>query len=126
MCDKKIFSFKIVFQSFISFLFILSLLISGCSSENEDEPVVCPPDLNILTITNIKNIPDKVAITKVAADITGACWSIIGTVEAPYEDGQVILTLPVIYKPEELQEVESSKDNVCGTGVPFPVIRKHL
>lgn len=114
MCDKKIFSFKIVFQSFISFLFILSLLISGCSSENEDEPVVCPPDLNILTITNIKNIPDKVAITKVAADITGACWSIIGTVEAPYEDGQVILTLPVIYKPEELQEVESTKDNVCG------------
>lgn len=84
MCDKEIFNFKIVSQSFISFLFILSLLFSGCSSENEEEPVVCPTDLNILTITNIKNIPDKVEITKVAADVTGACWSIIGTVEAPF------------------------------------------
>lgn len=116
MCDKKTFNLIILFQTFISFLLIMSLLVSGCSdSENEEEgPIVCPTDLHILTITDIKNIPDKVTITKVAANITGTCWDVINTVEAPYKDGQVILELPIAFSSEELQDVESTSENVCG------------
>lgn len=79
-----------------SLFLIFTLILSGCSKDENtnNQPDPEPKVISSITITNINNIPANVTFDRVKANITGECWSVVGTVEAKYEDGKAIIQLP--------------------------------
>lgn len=81
-----------------SLFLIFTLILSGCSKDKDentnDQPDPEPKVISSITITNINNIPADVTFDRVEANITGECWSVIGTVVTKYEDGKAIIQLP--------------------------------
>lgn len=102
--------------SIILFLLIFVMILSGCSKDEntnyppDPEPVIEPS----ISITNINNLPANVLFDRIEANITGECWSIIGTVEAKYENGQAVIKLPTSFTNEQLQIVDRRDNNMCG------------
>ncbi len=99
------------------FFLVFIMLLSTCAKE-EAEPIE-PPDPEpivgpSITIAKINNIPANVTFDRVEANITGECWSNIGTVEAKYENGQAIIILPTDFTAEQLQIVDRRDNNMCG------------
>ncbi|MDR0658959.1 MAG: hypothetical protein LBG18_08540 [Mediterranea sp.] len=101
------------------FFFVLSvssLLLLICGCKEEDNLPQDPPDQakNEIVITDIANIPPDMTFDRIKVDIKGVRWKIIASVEAPYERGKVVLTLPADFSPDDLQPVERTKENMYG------------
>lgn len=90
------------------------LFLTACNKDDEKDPEI--PMLqkglleNILTIEDIQNIPEQVDFDKVTAEITGVDWSIIASVNAPYEEGKITLTLLSAFNSAQLQAVDRGED----------------
>lgn len=99
-----------------SLFLIFTLILSGCSKDENtnDQPDPEPKVISSITITNINNIPADVTFDRVKANITGECWSVVGTVEAKYEDGKAIIQLPTSFATEQLQIVDRHENKKCG------------
>lgn len=97
----------------LALLLLLSLALFGCRKE-EDEPAPEVEKEITLTISAIKNIPAGITFDRVTANITGACWRVIGTVEAPNVAGTVTLPLPTGFALEQLQKVDRRGNDKCG------------
>jgi len=82
------------------------------TSCKDDDPEPLSP--YTITITDIEGIPSEVVFDKVVAEIRGACSETIGSVEAPYTHGKAVLEVSSIFPPEKLQQVERTKENMCG------------
>lgn len=97
---------------FISVLLIFSFLIVGCHDDNEEEPPVPelptpePPDYSTIIVKDIRNIPENFIFDKVRVKVTGLDWSVIETLEFPYENGQIVMELPTTFPSEKLQKVD--------------------
>lgn len=97
---------------FICLLLIFSLLMVGCSDdENEGEPPV--PNYTII-VKDIQNIPDNFTFDRVEVKLTGADWQVIETLTFPYENGQIIMDLPTVFSPEVLQKVDRRGGDMGG------------
>lgn len=97
---------------FICLLLIFSLLMVGCSDdENEGEPPV--PNYSII-VKDIQNIPDGFTFDRVEVEVTGADWQVIETLTFPYENGQIIMDLPTVFSPEVLQKVDRRGGDMGG------------
>lgn len=97
---------------FICLLLIFSLLMVGCSDdENEGEPPV--PNYTII-VKDIQNIPDGFTFDRVEVEVTGADWQVIETLTFPNENGQIIMDLPTVFSPEVLQKVDRRGDDMGG------------
>lgn len=116
MRNKVIYSLEVMLQPLVLFLLIFSVVLTiSCSSdENEKEPDPDTPGYSEITITDIKKIPENVTFDKVKVEITGACWSVIKELSFPYTNGQVIMSLPTTFLPEELQKVDRQDGDMCG------------
>lgn len=77
--------------------------------EPKPEPKTYP-----LVITDIRNLPPKTTFDRIAVQITGVDWSIIATVEAPYENGAATLVLPLEFPAEQLQVADRRGGNMTG------------
>lgn len=97
---------------FISVLLISSFLIVGCHDDNEEEPPTPelptpePPDYSTIIVKDIRNIPENFIFDKVRVEVTGLDWSVIETLEFPYENGQIVMELPTNFPSEKLQKVD--------------------
>lgn len=97
---------------FIFLLLIFSLLMVGCSDdENEGEPPV--PNYTII-VKDIQNIPDNFTFDRVEVEVTGADWQVIETLTFPNENGQIIMDLPTVFSPEVLQKVDRRGGDMGG------------
>lgn len=97
---------------FICLLLIFSLLMVGCSDdENEGEPPV--PNYTII-VKDIQNIPDNFTFDRVEVEVTGADWQVIETLTFPNENGQIIMDLPTVFSPEVLQKVDRRGGDMGG------------
>lgn len=99
------------------FFLVFIVLLSACAKE-EAEPIEPPaPEPTVepsIIIAKINNIPANVTFDRVEANITGECWSNIGTVKAKYENGCAIIILPTDFTAEQLQIVDRRDNNMCG------------
>lgn len=77
--------------------------------EPKPEPKTYP-----LVITDIRNLPPKTTFDRIAVQITGVDWSIIATIEAPYENGAATLALPLEFPAEQLQVADRRGGNMAG------------
>lgn len=97
---------------FIFLLLIFSLLMVGCSDdENEGKPPV--PNYTII-VKDIQNIPDNFTFDRVEVEVTGADWQVIETLTFPNENGQIIMDLPTVFSPEVLQKVDRRGGDMGG------------
>jgi hypothetical protein len=109
-------------MNFLSVLPLSALLLSiaGCKGDDDlpPEPILPPEPAylaeNTITITTIADLPPGLTFDKVKADIQGVKWKIIDSVEAPYVQGKIVLTLPAGFAPDDLQQVEQTKGNLGG------------
>lgn len=104
----------------IPFLFMLSglLLLSGCRKDGEP-PMSMPPntglDDNKITISNIEGIPANVSFNKIAVELYGTDWEIIGGATASYHEGKAVLTLPNVFSEQSLMKaVRSNASDYTG------------
>lgn len=116
ICPKIAAKRKILSCSLFFLLLMLSSLISSCSDSEKEEIPEPHSGLhnNTLTIMNISNIPTNITFDRVEVKITGACWSVITTIEAPWQDGQAVITLPNTFLSNQLQNVKGGADDMCG------------
>lgn len=100
----------------IFLLMIFSLLMAGCSDdENEEEPPAPDtPDYSTIIVKDIRNIPDNFIFDRVEVKVTGADWQVIETLSFPYENGQIIMDLPTVFSPEVLQKVDRRGGDMGG------------
>lgn len=105
----------------ICLLLIFSLLMVGCSDdENEKEsPVPEVPDYSTIIVKDIQNIPDNFTFDRVEVKVTGADWQVIETLEFPYENGQIVMTLPATFPSEKLQKVDRQDGGMTGYWTGF-------
>lgn len=89
----------------LSYLLFSATLIS-CDKENEKPQPDLPANTclagNELTISGIADLPGHIAVDRVCAQIQGAEWAIVATVEAPFRDGKAVLALPAEFPTEKL------------------------
>ncbi len=117
----------------LCFFFVMPFV--SCDNDNEEPPIVIPdpdptpnpgpdPDNpfsntwlfdNEVLISHIVGIPGNVTFDKVKVQISGKCWDIIQEVEAAYEDGKIILSLPTEFPAESLSQVVRSGDSSSET-----------
>ena len=97
---------------FFSALLALSLVwfMTSCKDNDDDDPFVP----YTITIADVDGIPPHVAFDKVVVEITGACWEVIASVEAPYIHGQAVLEIPSMFPPDKLQKADWSDNDFCG------------
>lgn len=107
---------------FISVLLISGFLIVGCHDDDDgpeqeppapELPTPEPPDYSTIIVKDIRNIPENFTFDKVRVQVTGLDWSVIETLEFPYENGQIVMALPTTFPSEKLQKV----DRRVGIGV---------
>lgn len=93
----------------------IGYILSACSSDN-DTPIIPKASLSghTITISDIIFPSENISFERVIAEIKGTCWEVISNVEAPYEEGEIILTLPKALPTNKLQVVEKTKTNPCG------------
>lgn len=97
-------------------------MTAGCGDTEEgggmpgpDAPEPDPqPATYPLTISEVRNIPEGVSFDRLAAQITGVDWSLIATVEAPFEEEEATLGLPLEFPSENLQVVDRRNNNMAG------------
>lgn len=89
--------------------------MSSCKDDDDNESFG-PTYLSeqTITITDIVGIPSNVAFDKIVAEVSGACWEVISSVEASYEHGRAVLTLPSTFLSNKLQKVDRSGGDICG------------
>lgn len=92
----------------ISVLLIFSLLMTGCSDNEKEEELPAPdiPDYSTVIVKDIQNIPANFTFDRVEVEVTGVDWQVIETLEFPYVNGQVVMTLPTGFSSEKLQAVD--------------------
>ena len=92
----------------ISVLLIFSLLMTGCSDNEKEEEPPTPdiPDYSTVIVKDIQNIPANFTFDRVEVEVTGVDWQVIETLEFPYVNGQVVMTLPTGFSSEKLQAVD--------------------
>lgn len=105
-------------------LLVPVLLTAGCNDTQENEGAPDPtiplpepkpePKTYPLVITDIRNLPPKTTFDRIAVQITGVDWSIIATIEAPYENGAATLALPLEFPAEQLQVADRRGGNMAG------------
>ena len=115
---------KISLCSLLLALLAPVLLTAGCNDTQENEGAPDPttplpepkpePKTYPLVITDIRNLPPKTTFDRIAVQITGVDWSIIATVEAPYENGAATLALPLEFPAEQLQVADRRGGNMAG------------
>ena len=101
--DLRYLSYPVIFV-----LLIFSLLMAGCSDdENEEQPPALDvPDYSTLVVKDIQNIPADFTFDRVEVKVTGVDWQVIETLSFPYENGQIVMTLPTSFPSEKLQTVD--------------------
>jgi hypothetical protein len=90
------------------------LLVSGC---DDDENLSQDPAYlanNKITIADIVDIPPDLTFDRIKVNIQGVSWKIIASIEALYEHGEIVLTLPAGFSADDLQQVEQTKENKGG------------
>lgn len=112
-------AFRPQFLLFMPLLLAFCCLMTGCSDDdNEPEvpeiPPLSPISDNTITIKDIRDIPADFTFDKVRVKIQGADWKNIRTLEFPYKDGQIVMSLPVDFLPEELQKVDRRNNDMSG------------
>lgn len=95
----------------ISVLLIFSLLMTGCSDDENGEEPPAPdtpdaPDYSTVIVKDIQNIPANFIFDRVEVKVTGVDWQVIETLEFPYVNGQIVMTLPTDFSSEKLQVVD--------------------
>ena len=100
----------------ISFLLMFGLLIAGCSdNENEEElPAPDVPDYSTIIVKDIQNMPKNFTFDRVEVKVTGLDWQVIETLIFPYENGQIVMTLPATFPSERLQKVDRRNGDMAG------------
>lgn len=91
----------------LSILSALLLSLTACSNGGQTpDPVYHDAFLvnNEITISDVANIPAGVTFDKVRVEITGADWAVVDAVEAAYEDGKAVLSLPELLSSEKLMK----------------------
>jgi hypothetical protein len=94
---------------------VFSGLMSSCEEDDDDLPKG-PAYLseNKIVIAGIVDVPPDVTFDRIKVDIKGVKWKVIASIEAPYEQGEIVLTLPAGISPDDLQQVEQTKGNLGG------------
>ena len=64
------------------------------------------PDYSTLVVKDIQNIPADFTFDRVEVKVTGVDWQVIETLSFPYENGQIVMTLPTSFPSEKLQTVD--------------------
>lgn len=92
----------------LSLLLICGLLMAGCSDDENEEQPPAPdvPDYSTLVVKDIQNIPADFTFDRVEVKVTGVDWQVIETLSFPYENGQIVMTLPTSFPSEKLQTVD--------------------
>jgi hypothetical protein len=100
----------------LSAISISGLLLAVCGCKDDDRLPKEPAYLagNTITITNIAGIPQGLTFDKVKADIQGVKWKVVASVEGPYLQGQIVLTLPAGFPTDDLQQAKQTKENRGG------------
>lgn len=105
---------RVPFSTLLTVFLVLSLswFVSSCKDDDD-----LSPDMDLsshtIVINHIIGIPKEVSFDKVAAEVTGKCWDVIGTISAPYTHGSATLALPATFPTEMLQAVDRTID-MCG------------
>ena len=101
--DLRYLSYPVIFV-----LLIFSLLMAGCSDDENEEQPPAPdvPDYSTLVVKDIQNIPADFTFDRVEVKVTGVDWQVIETLSFPYENGQIVMTLPTSFPSEKLQTVD--------------------
>ena len=102
--DLRYLSYLVIFV-----LLIFSLLMAGCSDdENEDQPPAPDvPDYSTLVVKDIQNIPADFTFDRVEVKVTGVDWQVIETLSFPYENGQIVMTLPTSFPSETSDDADA-------------------
>jgi hypothetical protein len=93
---------------------LLMLIFSSCKEDDDLPPEPALPARYKIVITDIVDMPSDLTFDRIKADIIGESWKVIGSVEAPYEHGEAVLTLPIDFSADTLQQVEQTKENKGG------------
>ena len=103
MTDLRYLSYPVIFV-----LLIFSLLMAGCSDDENEEQPPAPdvPDYSTIVVKDIQNIPADFTFDRVEVKMTGVDWQVIETLSFPYENGQIIMALPTSFSSEKLQIVD--------------------
>ena len=101
--DLRYLSYPVIFV-----LLIFSLLMAGCSDDENEEQPPAPdvPNYSTLVVKDIQNIPADFTFDRVEVKVTGVDWQVIETLSFPYENGQIVMTLPTSFSSEKLQTVD--------------------
>ena len=118
MHNKATTSSNFLLYPVISFLLMFGLLIAGCSdNENEEElPAPDVPDYSTIIVKDIQNMPKNFTFDRVEVKVTGLDWQVIETLIFPYENGQIVMTLPATFPSERLQKVDRRNGDMSGEG----------
>lgn len=116
MHNKATTSSNFLLYPVISFLLMFGLLIAGCSdNENEEElPAPDVPDYSTIIVKGIQNMPKNFTFDRVEVKVTGLDWQVIETLIFPYENGQIVMTLPATFPSERLQKVDRRNGDMAG------------
>ena len=116
MHNKATTSSNFLLYPVISFLLMFGLLIAGCSdNENEEElPAPDVPDYSTIIVKDIQNMPKNFTFDRVEVKVTGLDWQVIETLIFPYENGQIVMTLPATFPSERLQKVDRRNGDMAG------------
>lgn len=119
--DLRYLSYPVIFV-----LLIFSLLMAGCSDDENEEQPPAPdvPDYSTLVVKDIQNIPADFTFDRVEVKVTGVDWQVIETLSFPYENGQIVMTLPTSFPSEKLQTVD--RRNGMGVTGPEPQMMRTL
>jgi hypothetical protein len=103
-------------MKFLLAITVSGLLLAVCGCKDEDNLPKEPAYLagNAITMANIAGIPPGLTFDRVKADIQGVKWKIVASVEAPYRQGKIVLTLPVDLPADDLQQAKQTKENKGG------------
>lgn len=87
--DLRYLSYPVIFV-----LLIFSLLMAGCSDDENEEQPPAPdvPNYSTLVVKDIQNIPADFTFDRVEVKVTGVDWQVIETLSFPYENGQIVIT----------------------------------
>ena len=101
--DLRYLSYPVIFV-----LLIFSLVMAGCSDDENEEQPPAPdgPNYSTLVVKDIQNIPADFTFDRVEVKVTGVDWQVIETLSFPYENGQIVMTLPTSFSSEKLQTVD--------------------
>ncbi len=111
--DLRYLSYPVIFV-----LLIFSLLMAGCSDDENEEQPPAPdvPNYSTLVVKDIQNIPADFTFDRVEVKVTGVDWQVIETLSFPYENGQIVMTLPTSFGKATLVSYQYADRSFTLTG----------